>query len=646
MAANPSKGNAAYASLPQRSSIRLGLMDPASPESQQASPFGLATLKKAVNVIAHYVDFSDNSSSWTGSDKDGAETPHNNEDLQTPLLQSESAQAHKAEVGLDNAINPAEVAVSGPAATLDKTSLVSAAEVNIPLDPEVQSPHRDADRASSSNDGAQTPTRHDLRTPVLQSQPMDQGTVSPAQSDSPKVAPSGGLELLGSGLLDPSLLEQLLDEHAPPPDMPYAPIRHVEPVLAAEHPDVESAGHPALKSHGSGWILTTFIMVAEMFGLGILTLPADFARLGWAVGLGLVLLFCLGMMYSGLLFSQLGAKVPTARVYEDFAAASLGKHGRWLVYSTVYLVIFLDPIIFHLTATQSLQQIFYQKSVPLWVAGVVVSVIMLPLSQLQDIGEVAVISIIGTVGMMTAVVIATLKLLMMDVEGAHHEAVHNDGFNVAIVALMDIVFTFGGQQNWMRYIGGMRRKSDFRYSATVGSIFMTTFYLILGGVGYWKMGLDFDHSKPITSVLPEDIWTSVMNIGLFAHCIIAYQIDLNVWTDLILDFTARRSPTVNKSPRRQRMLWLITSVIGIAFAASMAYLLPFFSTIMGLIAAIGDLSAAYALPALFSLCLMRREMPVWEQALCFLLIPVSVLLSAFGIYSSVYQLILQFTGRV
>lgn len=203
-----------------------------------------------------------------------------------------------------------------------------------------------------------------------------------------------------------------------------------------------------------------------------------------------------------------------------------------------------------------------------------------------------------------------------------------------------------GQQNWLRYIGGMRKKSDFKYSATVGSMFMTTFYVILGGVGYWKMGLDFDHSKPITSVLPEDVWTSVMNAGLFAHCIIAYQIDLNVWTDLMLDFTARRSVTVTKSPRRQRMSWLVTSVIGIAFAASMAYVLPFFSTVMGLIAAIGDLSAAYALPALFCLCLMRREMPLWEQALCFLLIPLSVSLSVFGIYSSVYQLILQSAGRI
>ena len=220
------------------------------------------------------------------------------------------------------------------------------------------------------------------------------------------------------------------------------------------------------------------------------------------------------------------------------------------------------------------------------------------------------------------------------------------GESLMQLCMVEWVLTYAGQQNWMRYIGGMRKKSDFKYSAAVGSLFMTTFYVILGGVGYWKLGVNFDHSKPITSVLPEDMWTSVMNVGLFAHCIIAYQIDLNVWTDLILDFTTRRNPTANKSPGSQKLLWLVTSCIGIAFAASMAYVLPFFSTIMGLIAAIGDLSAAYALPALFCLCLMRREMPRWEQALCYLLVPLSVLLSAFGIYASVYQLILQAAGRV
>ena len=81
----------------------------------------------------------------------------------------------------------------------------------------------------------------------------------------------------------------------------------------------------------------------------------------------------------------------------------------------------------------------------MWVASLTVSVIMLPLSQIQHIGEVSLISIVGTVGMLAAVVIATLKLLMMEVKVAEHEAVHSGGFNVAVVALMDIVFTFGGE---------------------------------------------------------------------------------------------------------------------------------------------------------------------------------------------------------
>lgn len=216
-------------------------MDPASPESQQASTYGLATLKKAVNVIAHYVDFTDNSSSWSGSqsDRDGAETPHSKDDLHTPLLQSDSREGDKAAITVNTASFPAESELSDPAASTDKVSLLSAHETT-PSDQVVQSP-RDADSASSSSDGARTPTNQDLRTTVLQSPPVDQEIASPAQSESPKVPPSGGLENLGSGLLDPSLLKQLLDEHAPPPDMPYAPIRHVEPVNAPEHPGEQPA---------------------------------------------------------------------------------------------------------------------------------------------------------------------------------------------------------------------------------------------------------------------------------------------------------------------------------------------------------------------------------------------------------------------
>lgn len=57
----------------------------------------------------------------------------------------------------------------------------------------------------------------------------------------------------------------------------------------------------------------------------------------------------------------------------------------------------------------------------------------------------------------------------------------------------------------------------------------------LCGCRYLRLGPKFDHQKPITSVVPRDgVWTPLMNAGLFAHCILAYQINMNVWTDLVL----------------------------------------------------------------------------------------------------------------
>ena len=68
---------------------------------------------------------------------------------------------------------------------------------------------------------------------------------------------------------------------------------------------------------------------------GVLTLPADFARLGWGVALGLVLVIAVGTAYSGALFGKLSQLLPGSASFEDMARAALGKHGRWLVYCTV-----------------------------------------------------------------------------------------------------------------------------------------------------------------------------------------------------------------------------------------------------------------------------------------------------------------------
>lgn len=217
-----------------------------APESspQRASPFGAAAFTKAINVVAHYVDFSDRSSSWNGSQSDGegTETPDNNEDLREPLLQNPSPASAGNAALQDGVECISEDSAHTDAMPAHKTASVSE-ELQNPAQVDVQSHHEQSDGSSLSDDGAQTPTKQDLRTPLLQSQPVDQEALTHASSGSPKVAASSGMEKLNSALLDPSLLQQLLDDYAPPPDVPELPIQHAEPVAVSANENAPPNGN-------------------------------------------------------------------------------------------------------------------------------------------------------------------------------------------------------------------------------------------------------------------------------------------------------------------------------------------------------------------------------------------------------------------
>lgn len=74
----------------------------------------------------------------------------------------------------------------------------------------------------------------------------------------------------------------------------------------------------------------------------------------------------------------------------------------------------------------------------------------------------------------------------------------------------------------------------------------------------------------------------------------------------------------------------------------MAYAAPFFDIVTALISSVGDLASAFALPALFSLKLLK--LPAWERALCVALVPLAFAVSGVGLYSSVHELISKLRG--
>ena len=123
-------------------------------------------------------------------------------------------------------------------------------------------------------------------------------------------------------------------------------------------------------------------------------------------------------------------------MFDDFGRVAMGRLGQWLVYLTVYLTVFTEPIVFHLTrrgqalllgsrqcwpadplpwhfqlvgsdepcglgrlmslssvrqlirahvarSMESLQQVFYQKGLGQRLAALIVTAIMVPLSQVR-----------------------------------------------------------------------------------------------------------------------------------------------------------------------------------------------------------------------------------------------------------------------
>ena len=206
--------------------------------------------------------------------------------------------------------------------------------------------------------------------------------------------------------------------------------------------DVESGGHKGISGGHTGthWILTTFVLLGDMFGLGTLTLPADFARLGWAVALPVITVCALGMVYSGILFGRLATHLPASRAFDQLGAAAFGASGKRMVYATVYLTILFEPVIFHLTCMESLQQMLYSANVSQIAAGAIVAVLIFPLGLVQGIEEVSTVAILGTIGMLLAVVTATYKLwFLRAIDLVPTEVVHHGHFNTTLVAIMDLV---------------------------------------------------------------------------------------------------------------------------------------------------------------------------------------------------------------
>lgn len=499
---------------------------------------------------------------------------------------------------------------------------------------------------------------------------------------------------------------------------------------------------------GTGWGLTSLILLGDMLGLGALAIPSAFSRLGGFIpGVAVILVISCIATYSGSLYARL-MSVPLRRqrggrdaaMLDEVGAEALGGLGSALVYVFAYLLILLVTVLTTVTAVESLTQALDGLDLELsrLYCTLAVAGTVLVLVQVRKLANLGWVSIVGTAGMLFAIVVAILKLVWLD--GRHGKSPKHGpewaapaSLLPAVVAAFDIFFGFSGQQNWPRFITAMRGpRTHFTRAAGVAMPVIAAALLALGAVGYWKLGDDIDTSKPLTSILRQDVWAVAMNVGVLAHCIVATTLNLNtwVWSVMAIYFKTKNAHSARKrapspfqrlaadpepfgdaqrpsqppfatsgpaaaieegygtgattavvmpgatnaddtasDPMRTPLLgdeavagdvgdagdagalspepteasrwpWLVLSLVGMGVAGATAYFVPFFSELMGLVGAVGDVAVMMTLPALFGLILLPKQnaLPRWEWWLLLAMVVVSVVGSALGSAASIWQM--------
>lgn len=128
------------------------------------------------------------------------------------------------------------------------------------------------------------------------------------------------------------------------------------------------------------------------------------------------------------------------------------------------------------------------------------------------------------------------------------------------------------------------------------------------------------------------------------QAIAQYLVNLNVWSHNLLVLLGRAAGKTKSAEARSacqhcRWQWLATTLFVVSYSWLISVFLPYFSSLVGIVASSTYLVCAYTLPCWFALKLFSSRMWRGELWLCHILIPVSLLLSAAGLVSSIRTLI-------
>jgi len=153
--------------------------------------------------------------------------------------------------------------------------------------------------------------------------------------------------------------------------------------ITEDRDHIQSSSYLAIhhtNTRDNGWVVTTFLLLTDIVGTGVLGLPGAFKALGWIPGILSLLLAALLGKYTGNLLCIMTKDNQDAETM-GILAGNLNKVVANISYSGLYGLLFVLLGGYLLICGKAIQGVFYSQRICLSTATLYGSCVLLPLCQ-------------------------------------------------------------------------------------------------------------------------------------------------------------------------------------------------------------------------------------------------------------------------
>ena len=174
------------------------------------------------------------------------------------------------------------------------------------------------------------------------------------------------------------------------------------------------------REKANAWTNTAMLLIADIVGTGVLSLPYAFSRLGWAGGITVLLLCYPINVYTGVLLSRMRTAFPAdCSTYGTLGHRLFGKWGGLVGYIMLYSYLSLILGDYMIVMAKSIQGISsFSADLCRPMAGIVAMFILLVSNQLRTLHAISLLSVISGLTIVVALGLCVWAISMSPPESA------------------------------------------------------------------------------------------------------------------------------------------------------------------------------------------------------------------------------------